>query len=241
MGFPEFGLGFLDLSSGTSSLVDTDGNPFFATDTIGRRVVYHGASMGDRHYQYFLRDLDSNDRRQLTDDPAAIDRQGIAGCPLLSGSRPLITADGSRVVLATAATLGVAPADPEVGCRIFTYDVADGSWAHVTSLPKSTTFGSSTLSDDGRWLSFATIRSLPNGIVRSFPALVDLSTGEVRDPVVEVGDFTSFDSVVTGDGSGIVISTHADLDPSVGNADHNLELFHYDFATGDVPLPVESW
>jgi hypothetical protein len=52
----------------------------------------------------------------------------------------------------------------------------------------------------------------------------------LQDPVVDVGPYVTFDSVVTGDGRGIIISTQADLDPRVGNADHNLELFHYDFA-----------
>jgi hypothetical protein len=46
--------------------------------------------------------------------------------------------------------------------------------------------------------------------------------------VVDVGDFTSFDSAITSNGDGVVISTQADLDPRVGNADHNLDLFYYD-------------
>jgi hypothetical protein len=73
---------------------------------------------------------------------------------------------------------------------------------------------------------------LPNGIRRGFPALLDLQTGELSDPAVDVGDFTSFDSLVVRSGNGMIISTQADLDPRVGNADHNLELFYYDLTSG---------
>jgi hypothetical protein len=57
--------------------------------------------------------------------------------------------------------------------------------------------------------------------------LIDLDSGATEDVL---GDDPSagFDAALTGDGRGVVISTCADLDPSVGNSDHNLELFLYD-------------
>jgi hypothetical protein len=232
MSLPEFGLGYLDLRSFESSLVDRNGRFLYSTDTAGRRLVYHGIASGQL-FQYFLFDESSRDTRQLTDDPRAVNLAGGTDCPDVFGSRPLMSADGSKVVIITAATLGLVPNDDSVGCRVFTYDVATRAWKHVASLPASTSLSSPTLSADGRWLSFPVSRVLPNGISRAFAALVDLQSGEVRDPVVDVGNFTSFDSVITGDGRGIVISTQADLDPRVGNADHNLELFYYDFDTAE--------
>jgi hypothetical protein len=99
-------------------------------------------------------------------------------------------------------------------------------------LPRSKSIDLPALSTDGRWLSFSIARTVPNGIHRGFPGLMDLTTGELFDPAVDVGDFTSFDSVITGDGRGLVISTQADLDLRLGNADHNMELFYYDRVTG---------
>jgi hypothetical protein len=235
-----FGLGFLDLALRRSTLVDRNGEFLYSIDSSGRRMVYQ-AFTPNRTYQYFFYDEDSGERRQLTDDPRAINRgAGDTDCPQLFGSRPLMSADGSKVVIITAATLGLVPNDDSVGCRVFTYDVATRAWKHVASLPASTSLSSPTLSADGRWLSFPVSRVLPNGISRAFAALVDLQSGEVRDPVVDVGNFTSFDSVITGDGRGIVISTQADLDPRVGNADHNLELFYYDFATKEFSQVSET-
>jgi hypothetical protein len=240
LGLPEFGLGFLNLANRKSSLVDRNGDFLFSTDSAGRRIVYQGFA-SNRTYQYFFYDEVSGERRQLTDDPSAINRlAGGTDCPDVFGSRPLMSADGSKVVIITAATMGLVPGDDSVGCRVFTYDVAQRTWKHVASLPASTSLSSPTLSAGGRWLSFPVSRVLPNGISRAFAALVDLQSGEVRDPVVDVGNFTSFDSVITGDGRGIVISTQADLDPRVGNADHNLELFYYDFATAQFSQVSET-
>jgi len=55
-----------------------------------------------------------------------------------------------------------------------------------------------------------------------------------------VTDFATSDAAVSGDGSIIVLSTRADLDPGVGNADHNQELFAYDVKTGDLTQISET-
>jgi len=221
------GIGFLDLSTRALSLVDQDGDDLFSTDAAGRRIVYQGSGPSNG-LQYFLHD-EASGTRQLTDDPDAIRHVvGSNDCPQALASRPFISADGSRVVVITKATLGVVPPDETVGCRVFTYDVAKTEWRQVVALPQSIVVDVPTLSADGRWLSFSA-RSRPGTPPSAL--MLDLDTGELHDPIVDVGPFIAFDSVVTGDGQGIVISTQADLDPRVGNADHNLELFHYDFAT----------
>lgn len=179
--------------------------------------------------QYFLYDEASGARRQLTDDPEAIRRFSRINdndCPQILGTRPFISADGSTVVIITSATLGLAPPDEAVGCRVFAYEVEGDRWRQVAALPRGLVASKPALSNDGRWLSFTA------SLDRIYPSavLVDVESGEVYDPAVDVGLFVTFDAVVTGDGQGIVISTQADLDPRVGNADHNLELFYYDRA-----------
>ena len=121
---------------------------------------------------------------------------------------------------------------------VFAYDVASQQWRQAAALPRELVVDVPTLSADGRWLSFRA-RSRPP---RTPPVaiLLDLETGELHDPVVDVGPYVTFDSVVTGDGQGIVISTQADLDPRVGNTDHNLELFYYDFATRTISQITET-
>ena len=54
------------------------------------------------------------------------------------------------------------------------------------------------------------------------------------DGATVVFRFAGFDSVVTQDGRGVVVSSEADLDPRIGNADHNMELFYYNVANQQV-------
>ncbi len=225
------GMGFLDLDTRELSLIDRDGTNFYSTDAMGKRVVYQSI-VPDNTLQYFLYDETTGTRRQLSDDPLAIrpfDETRSTDCPQILGTRPFISSDGSTVVIITSATLGLVPADEAVGCRVFTYDVASEEWRQTAALPRELVADVPTLSADGRWLSFRA-RSRPPRLP-PVAVLLDLETGALHDPVVDVGSYVTFDSVVTGDGQGIVISTQADLDPRVRNADHNLELFHYDFAT----------
>ena len=123
---------------------------------------------------------------------------------------------------------------------MFVYDVPNKSWRFVTGLPKGLVYDVPSLSDDGRWLGFTSSRHIPSGVFLSFPALLDLETGELTDSVGGIEDWTSFDSVITRDAKSIVISSEADLDPRVGNADHNMELFVYDRATGQFTQVTET-
>jgi len=91
------------------------------------------------------------------------------------------------------------------------------------------------LSANGRWLSFVF-----SGASGGVSALMDVHSGDMTVPVVDVGNFTSFDSAVTRDGDAVIVSTEADIDARVGNADHNLELFYYDRATGQATQITET-
>ncbi len=120
-------------------------------------------------------------------------------------------------------------------CRGLQGDAA--AWRYAAGLPRGTALDLPALSDDGRYLSFGSVRSV---LPYSFPALLDLETGALTDPVGGITDYPSFDAVISRDGSRIVISSQADLDPRVGNADHNMELFIYERATGQFTQIAET-
>lgn len=229
-GSVDFGLGHFDRTTRTFRMIPGDGRESYSLSMDGRRVAYQGLTP-ERELRFFFFDEEADETILLTDDPMAIIQSSSQSiCPRIAGSVPLMTRDGRQVVLITSATLGIAPEDAAVGCRLFVYDVGTGTLSHRASLPRPTTFGKSYLSDDGRWVSMATIHPIVGAISRATPALVDLHTGEILDPLLNLGPFPSFDAAITGDAQGVVISTTADLDPNVGNADHNLELFYYDRA-----------
>jgi hypothetical protein len=233
-------LAVLPLSRQEPIQIARTGANLFSVDYSARWIAFQsqfdldpGVGNPDRTLQYFLYDDLTKEVRQLTDDPDAIvyDTRPEA-CPRILATIPLIDGLGSRVVLITNVTLGLLGTDPSVGCRIFRYDVGEDRLRHVVDLRRAISLGNPTLSADGRWLSFTSSRTIEGGIRRAFPALLDLETEELTDPVGSLTDFPSFDSVVSGDGNTIVISTQADVDPRVGNADHNMELFAYDRETG---------
>jgi Tol biopolymer transport system component len=227
------GLWSLDLATNEPSLISSRASFFFNVSHDGGRVAFQEAG------QFHLYDRVSDQRQQITDYPDAIPTGGT--CPAQFGTTPLITADGTKVFLTTSATLGLADSDPAIGCRIFSYDVADKALEQVVALPNTwRALDIPALSADGRWLSFVVIAPGDDDIYRGTPALLDTSTGETSAPVVDVGPFTSFDSVITADGNGLVFSTQGDLDARVGNADHNLELFYLDRTTGVVSQMTET-
>ncbi len=222
------GIEFLELDTGRFTLAVPDPTQFFSVDRTGGRVAFQGVDPDSNTVQYFLYDEATQQTRQLTRD-AIIDLNGL--CPRPIGTTPMISGDGDTVAFTTSAPLGLVPADPP-GCHIFAYDVPRAALRHVRTLPTSTRPDLPAISDDGRWLSFTVARVTPPKASRDFPALLDLRTGELTEPVGGITDFTNGDAVISGDASAIVISSQADLDPRVGNADHNLELFAYDRATG---------
>ncbi len=233
------GFGYYDFASGESHLIDAFGNELFGTNASGTRAIYQ-ASVRDPSgagftRQYILWDEASGERRQITDAADAIIYPSDSeACPRLLGTTPVMSADGSRAVFFTHSTLGNAADDPTIGCRVFIYDVADDTLALAAAIPREKALGLPSLSADGRWLAFtsAYIRP-PHTAAGSYAALLDLETGALTDPVGGIVDSPSFDSVITGDRDAVVVSTTADLDPRVGNADHNFELFLYDNASGE--------
>ena len=233
------GLGFINSETGQLTLVDSNGLFLFDVSVDGNRAVYQGLvpnpSGAGFTRQYFLWDEGRSERRQLTSAADAIVYPSDSeACPRLLGTTPVMSADGSRAVFFTHSTLGNAADDPTIGCRVFIYDVADDTLALAAAIPREKALGLPSLSADGRWLAFtsAYIRP-PHTAAGSYAALLDLETGALTDPVGGIVDSPSFDSVITGDRDAVVVSTTADLDPRVGNADHNFELFLYDNASGE--------
>jgi hypothetical protein len=231
-------LGFFDLPTQVSSMVEHYAAIFYTVDETGQHVAYQGGPSDAS--QYFFRDIATPQSLQLTNDPQAISYSGL--CPGTQfGTTPLITADGTAVVFITSATLGIVPEDTSIGCRIFSYDVATQTLRQVAALPKSLYYVDiPVLSGDGRWLSFPVMQPLGTGEGHGVSALLDTQSGTLSAPLVDAGSYTSFDSAVTRDGAGVIISTQADLDPRVGNADHNLELFYYDLLTQHVAQITET-
>jgi hypothetical protein len=220
-------LALVDLA--TDAITDGPATRFaglFSTDFMGQRIAYK--SGGDLNgLQYFLYDDSTKTTRQLT--------QGLNVLTDRCSNEVEVSADGTTVAFATVATLGLVPEDPNVGCRVFVYDVATGAMRQALALPNTNGLSSTDrgyISADGAWFSFSFTRVVPPGILIALPTLLDLSTGEFSEPLGGITEYPSFDSAVSPDGTTVVISTQADMDPRVGNADHNMDLLAYDRASG---------
>lgn len=241
--FDDPALGFIDLNSGsiTYALLVAS-NYFFTTDRHGRRVALQSVAAGgnsDTPYEFFFYDDSTKEIRQLTNDPNTI----LFNLDILdvSGLVPVISGDGSTIAFATTVTLGLPPPGPGTGVHIFAYDVASATLRRVHSLPNGVKFGLPAISDDGHWLTFVNSRPFPPDVLsRALPARLDLRTGAIDDAIGGITEYPGYDSVVSGDGRLIVISTEADPDPRVGNADHNMELFAYDSETGQFTQITET-
>ncbi len=227
------GIGYLDLSSGALVGMARGRTYQFAVDHTGERLAFQLTPNPTERLpkqQYYV--FDGEEVIQITNSPdAVVASSGPLDCPRQIGSRPLITADGRQVVFVTRSTLGVdgVPADP--GCKIFRYDVETRQLNYHYGFPPGEALDLPVLSDDGRWLSFGISRMVGAGRLAS-GALMDLQTGERTLPIAELDKDPTFDSVVTPDGSKIVFSTTADLDPRVGNSDRNMEIFTMDRESG---------
>lgn len=224
------GLTFLDLESGLVSTGPAATAPIVSIDRAGERVGFLLDEQGIRQNAFY--DLQNGTVRRLTALAGGVDNR-ICPYPATLGHTPSVSADGTTVAFAIDDTLGIAPDDPGLGCRIFAYTPADDRVRYVAGLPSALSYDLPAISADGRWLSFITpLRPSPELGSRPVGGLVDLQSGEVQIGVAGVIDTPVFDTVVTGDGSAIILSTTADLDPDGGNADHNLELFRWDRASG---------
>jgi Bacterial Ig domain/EF hand len=208
----------------------------FSVDSEARQIAFQSDHESPRG-QYMLADRVSGDTLQLTDDPQAIVlSNGPDDCPYSTGTIPTINDAGTRVAIATRATLGLVAADSAVGCHIVVYEIEPQQFRYVTGLPKALTFSRPAISANGRWLSFGTSRPIGNGFRRYTAALLDLDTGALTESILgPPGERDqTFESIMTADASHIVLTSNADLDPDVGNADQNMELFILDRATGGV-------
>lgn len=210
----------------------------FNVDQTGLHIVFQDYVFNPDNpdaptVQFFYDDALDHTLQQLTHDPQAIDRRNN-----FFSSTPLISSDGMRVVFASRAMLGVAPPDTSIDWRIFSYDVSSATLHQVIGLPQGQSFDVPVMSGNGQWLTFVTSDpSLPDTTVG---ARIDLNRATLQSPIGGVADFSTSDAAVSGDGSIIVLSTRADLDPQVGNADHNEELFAYDVKTGAVSQISET-
>ncbi len=141
-------------------------------------------------------------------------------CDDFDGNRPRISADGDLIAFVSSIDLGFEAADR---CNVFTYRRSTDELRLLLSLPE-TTLDTPSMDDAGTTLSFLRNR---NGSI-----LIDLVDGSIEEPLAPF-DVTIQDTVLTGDGSALIISSCLDLDPEVGNTDLNQELFHFDLAGGD--------
>jgi len=145
---------------------------------------------------------------------------------------PVVTSDGSAVVFVAPDPID-GPAPPAYGtCRVWVYDVASRSNRMVRAIPaEQTVIFPGAVDAVGKWLSFTLVRPMPDGRRVSGAALLNLQSGELIESLTHDDEFQSFDSVVTRDGTKVLLSSMSDLDARVGNADHNMEMFLYDIAT----------
>ncbi len=240
-GAEPFALGFVDLDSHiVRNGVATRGlSQFFTADRTGQRVAVQAPCVAGRGApQYCVYDDLTKTTVNLTNDENAIDFYG--SCPAIVGTTPVISADGTTVAFATSAALGLVPADPAAGCHIFAYDIASATLRHVRTLPRGDRFDLPAISGDGQWLTFVMTRPVPPNGRRDYGVRLNLRTGQMDDSIGGITDYTTFDAVISSDASAIVVSTQADLDPRVGNADHNMELFAYDTTSGEFTQITET-
>jgi hypothetical protein len=235
-------ISYYDLEAQRIVVGPVTGALYFTTDYSGQVIALQSEqdldpSVGNpgRSLQYFLYDERAGTVRQLTSDPQAIIySQDDDFCVTMRGTTPLLSASGNTVIFVSSATLGLAPPDPTVGCRVFSYDAPTATLRHVAALPVGVRVNVATLSADAHWLSLNSIRVLPGPGRRSVADLLNLRTGEFTTPSEMLTHAQVFDAPVSADGSVLVLSTPADLDPRVGNADGNFDLFLYELATGRV-------
>ena len=219
----------LDVDTESTDVAPASSPVLFRADREGRRLAYMQRPGGrGTPAQYFLHDFDTGTSTQLSDAPDAIDITPVEPrCVDALGGTPLISGDGARVVVLTPSTLGL-QAQPWVAgaCNVLEYDVALARWRHVATLPADMDRISQPVLDDaGTLLSFIASRPLPDGGSRTTPYLLSLADDALVPLPAALYDEPGYDSVVTRDGSALIVSSRGDLDPQGGNADRNMELF----------------
>ena len=236
----KLGIGYQILNSGELGFVRKRTDAVFSVNDDGTRMAYTAADDAVESLQYFLYDRVSGESTQLTNWPDAVDPGSRRPCTDPETARPRISGDGQTVALLTSSTLGLVPPEPGDPCRLFVYSAEESEWRLAHTFSPSVKLFVPGLTADAGFISFILIEALPDGSRRGGPAGFDLRSGELVDPLVDVGKNTSFDASVTRMGNGVVFSSTADMDPRVGNADRNLELFFFDRETGDVEQITET-
>ncbi len=211
--------GTFNLTTGSFALVPY--RPYFMDlDAEGRWLAGFRTGHPDERYQLF--DLFTGERRFLS---AGIGGEEVA-CGNEVAQRPRLSADGRRLSFVTGLDLGAGPAS---GCRLVVYDRPGDAFRLVADLGDQAIDGPSL--DDAGLQFAAVLRANDRGAGARRATLFDLASGAQTDLL---GDHPAqtFDAALSGDGTVVMVSTCADLDPSVGNADGNNELFRLDLASG---------
>jgi len=210
--------GTFDLESGFFALAPY--RPYFMDlDAEGRWLAGYRTNHRDERYQLF--DLATGERRQLS-APASDE----AACANEDAQFARINADGTRLAFVTGLELGLGPAS---GCRLIAYDRLADALSVVADLGDDA-IDAPSLDDAGA--QFAAVLG-PSGRTPGprRATLFHLDSGATRDLLPDVAA-DAYDAVLSGDGSAVLVSSCADLDPTVGNADGNHELFRLDRASG---------
>jgi YVTN family beta-propeller protein len=214
--YPRFdsALVFLDWMSGEQSVASY--SSFGSIDRAAQRVAFTQTVSTDDpelpRRQVFYYDRLLRETRQVTAFPFASRPQRRLAGPVISG-------DGTRIAFASGS-----------GWQIYAYDVGSRDLRSLTTLATNAAFERPSISEDGRWLAFVTTQ--PERPNLNIGALLDLDSGVLEAPVAGLDGFESFDTLITADARGLVVSSVADLDPTVGNSDGNVELFLYDRESG---------
>lgn len=227
-GFPVFGV--LDLENLAATLLPYSPR-HFDLDAEGRWVAANHFGFPEERYAIF----DSATGDRLFPPDFELLRPAIK-CKPESGGQMRISADGDIVAFVTGIDFGFFAAE---GCTLFAYDRVEDSLRVVT------TFGTDSVSlpsldDDGA--TFGLVLSTEvDGLVEPQPRaiLVDIETGETTD-VLDGRTSASTDAALSGDGRMVAVSSCEDLDPLVGNADANNELFLLDRSTGRISQVTDT-
>ncbi len=228
-----FGIGTVDVSDGrVSSLRVSVSGVRSTVSRTGRWLAYVGSPPGappDSGRQVVLHDAYDDSFSLLTTRLAP---GGQTVCNRTAPFPPLVTADGSAVVFVAPDPIN-GPAPAAYGtCRVWVYELASGRTRMVREIAaEQTIIWPGAVDAVGRWLSFTLVRPMPDGRRLSGAALLDLQSGEFIESLTRDDTFQSYDAVVTRDGTKVLLSSMSDLDPRVGNLDHNMELFLYHIAT----------
>ncbi len=230
----QLGLGFTEITTGDTRFIMPQAGAYSSIDFSGNRGAVQAKDPSNPDplsKQYYSFDVETGAVLRITDAPDSIITEG-AICPSTTATRPLITGDGKRIFVITESGLGIAVRRPG-SCNVFEYTIDTQTWRLVKELsPQITHVFGPALSANGEWLSFTTVRLGTAGTDQGFPTLLNTDSAELFDPVGPPSDYGVFDAVITREAGSVVVSTRADLDPNVGNEDHNLELFLYDRTQG---------